>query len=339
MRDLTEIEVARAVTLIENGLKIRQVARNFHRSPSVIKRIYDRYRETGQYKRRTGQGRKRKTSQLQDRYLVLSSLRKRTATAKDLQSTLRAAHRVTIYNQTVRNRLRVADLKPRRPVRKPVCARRHKTLRLNFARDHLGWQLRHWRPVLFTDESRFRLTRCDGRVRVYRRPNERYSTTTVQEVSRFGDGSVMVWGGISLEEKTDLVVIPGSLTAERYIDIILADHVIPAAYGIGPDFLFMQDNARPHTAAITTDFLNQHEIHTMDWPAISPDLNPIEHLWDILDRRIRRRLNPPQTLQQLTEALVEEWNSIPQEVIRRLVRSMPRRCQEVIRATGGHTRY
>lgn len=339
MRDLSEIEVARAIALIENGVKIRQVARNFNRSPSVIKRVYDRYRETGRYKRRTGQGRKRKTTQIQDRYLVLSSLRKRIATAKDLQSTLRMAHQVTISDQTVRNRLREANLKPRRPVRKPVLTRHHKTMRLNFARDHLGWQLRQWRPVLFTDESRFRLTRCDGRVRVYRRPNERYSAAAVQEVSRFGDGSVMVWGGISLEEKTDLVVIPGSLTAARYIDIILSDHVIPAAYGIGPDFIFMQDNARPHTAAITIDFLNEHEIRKMDWPAISPDLNPIEHLWDILDRRIRHRPNPPQTLQQLTEALVEEWDSIPQEDIRRLVRSMPRRCQEVIRAAGGHTRY
>lgn len=88
MRDLSEIEVARAIALIENGVKIRQVARNVNRSPSVIKRVYDRYRETGRYKRRTGQGRKRKTTQIQDRYLVVSSLRKRIATAKDLQSTL-----------------------------------------------------------------------------------------------------------------------------------------------------------------------------------------------------------------------------------------------------------
>ena len=74
MRHLSEVEVARAVSLIENGFRIRQVARMFNRSPSVIKRVWDRYRETGQYKRRIGQGRKRKTTQNQDRFLVLSSL-------------------------------------------------------------------------------------------------------------------------------------------------------------------------------------------------------------------------------------------------------------------------
>ena len=139
-------------------------------------------------------------------------------------------------------------------MRKLVLSRDYKSNRLNFARDYLQWQLRYWRPVLFTGESKFRLTRCDGRLHVYRRPNERYSIATVQEVSRFGDGSVMVWGGITLEEKTDLVVIPETLTAARYVDMVLSDHVVPAAYGIGSKFLFMQDNARPHTAAITMDF-------------------------------------------------------------------------------------
>ena len=143
MRDLSEIEVARIVALIENGVKIRQVARNFNRSPSVIKRVYDHYMATGEYKRSAGQGRKRKTTRIADRYLVLSALRRRISTAKDLQNALRAAHQVTISDQTVRNRLREADLKPRRPVRKPVLTGAHKTNRLNFARDHLQWQLRH----------------------------------------------------------------------------------------------------------------------------------------------------------------------------------------------------
>ncbi|CAF4937392.1 unnamed protein product [Pieris macdunnoughi] len=208
-----------------------------------------------------------------------------------------------------------------------------------FAQNHANWQLRHWRPVLLTDESRFRLTRCDGGLRVYRRPGERYSAVAVQEYDKFGCGSVMVWGGVSLDERTDLVVIPGRLCAQTYIENVLEDHVWPAAYGMGPDFLLMQDNARPHTTAITSDYLRQQEIRVMEWPSMSPDLNPIEHIWDLLDRRIRKRPIAPQALQQLTEALIEEWERIPQEDIRRIIRSMPRRCQAVIRAHGGHTRY
>lgn len=132
--------------------------------------------------------------------------------------------------------------------------------------------------MVFTDESRFRLSNCDGRIRVYRRPGERYSAATVQEVEKFGRGSVMVWGGISLDERTDLVVIPGRLYAAGYVNMILAEHVVPAAFGIGLNFVLMQDNARPHTAAVTINFIQQLQIHVVDWPAFSPDLNLIEHV-------------------------------------------------------------
>jgi transposase len=136
-------------------------------SPFVIQRLWNRFRKTGQYVRRAGQGRNRKTIQNQDRFLVLFSLRKRTATARDLLNDLRRAHGTEISDQTVRNRLKEANLKPRRPVRAPLLMQHHKAARMRFALDHRDWQLRHWTPVLFTDEPRFRLTRCDGRVRVY----------------------------------------------------------------------------------------------------------------------------------------------------------------------------
>jgi peptidoglycan/xylan/chitin deacetylase (PgdA/CDA1 family) len=160
---------------------------------------------------------------------------------------------------------------------------------MRFALDHRDWQLRHWTPVLFTNEPRFRLTRCDcdgrvlGRVRVYRRPGERYTAATIQEVDRFGGGSVMVWAGISIDNRTDLVVVPGRLNAMDYIENILEDHVVPAAYGVGQNFILMHDNAKPHTAGVTRNFLQESGILVMEWPALSPDLSPIEYMWNELD--------------------------------------------------------
>jgi transposase len=258
MRHLSEVQVARAVALIQHGHSFRHVSRDLRVSPSVIQRLWNRFRETGQYVRRTGQGRNRKTTQNQDRFLVLSSLPKRTATARDLLNDLRRAHGIEISDQTVRNRLKEANLKPRRPVRAPRLTQHHKAARMRFALGHRDWQLRHWTPVLFIDESRFRLTRCDGRVRVYRRPGERYTAATaVQEVDRFGRGCVIVWAGISIDNRTDLVVVPGRLNAMNYIENILEDHVVPAAYGVGQNFILMQDNAKPHTAGITRNFLQE----------------------------------------------------------------------------------
>jgi len=75
----------------------------------------------------------------------------------------------------------------------------------------------------------------------------------------------------------------------------------------------------------------------LDWPAKSPHLSPIEHVWDVLGRRVRRRRNQPTNLQELNQALREEWDNIPPNVMRRYIGSMRRRCNAVIQANGGHT--
>ena len=99
----------------------------------------------------------------------------------------------------------------------------------------------------------------------------------------------------------------------------------------------MQDGTRAHTSRVITRFLEDSGIR--DWPPRSPDLNCIEHLWDLIGRRLHNRQHQPQTLQELEDALLEEWRVISQETIRRLIRSISQRCQAVIRARGGNTRY
>ena len=86
-------------------------------------------------------------------------------------------------------------------------------------------------------------------------------------------------------------------------------------------------------------FFEDNDIRVLEWPSRSPDMNPIEHLWDELDRRVRRRVAPPETLDSLAQALQEEWTAIPVDVIQNLIGSMGRRCQAVIDSRGGHTRY
>ena len=150
----------------------------------------------------------------------------------------------------------------------------------------------------------------------------------------------MMWGGNFLVDHTALHVLArGTLTAIRYRDEILRPIVRPYAGAVGPGFLLMHDNARPHVAQVCQQFLHDEGIDAMGWPAHSPDLNPIKHIWAIMSHSIHQRHVAPQTVQELTDALIQVWEEIPQENIRRLIRSMPRRCREVIQARGGHTHY
>ncbi|GFT72182.1 transposable element Tcb2 transposase [Trichonephila clavipes] len=96
---------------------------------------------------------------------------------------------------------------------------------------------------------------------------------------------VLVYGGISIDGRTDLYIIrDGPLTARRYRDEILRPIVVPYAAAIRDDFILMDDNSRPHRANLVEDSLFEEGIVRMEWPACSPDMNPIEHVWDALGR-------------------------------------------------------
>ena len=118
-------------------------------------------------------------------------------------------------------------------------------------------------------------------------PDERFAPVCVAEHDRFGGGSVMVWAGISAQGKTDLHVIDNAtLTALRYVNEILDVYVHPYAGAVGENFILMDDNARAHRARMTDHYLEQATIVRMEWPARSPDLNPIEHAWDMLQTAV-----------------------------------------------------
>ncbi|GFV40450.1 transposable element Tcb2 transposase [Trichonephila clavipes] len=149
-----------------------------------------------------------------------------------------------------------------------------------------------------------------------------------------------MYGGISIDGRTDLYIIrDGPLTARRYRDDILRPIVVPYTAAIGDDFILMDDNCRPHRANLVEDFLFEEGIVRMEWSACSPDMNQIEHVWDALARRVAGRQPPPQTLQELERALLEEWDRISQVVINSLIDSMPQRCSTLLAVRGNHTPY
>ncbi|GFW22235.1 transposable element Tcb2 transposase [Trichonephila clavipes] len=130
------------------------------------------------------------------------------------------------------------------------------------------WNVTDWQKVVFSDVSRFVLGTEDNRVRVWRRPGERYNSphSVLHHTAR--TASVIVWGdGIAYDSRSTLIVMRGTLTGQRHVDDILRPHVGLFLNGL-PGAIFQQDNARPHTARVAQDFLRHFQ--TLPWPARSP---------------------------------------------------------------------
>ncbi|GFV02852.1 transposable element Tcb2 transposase [Trichonephila clavipes] len=154
------------------------------------------------------------------------------------------------------------------------------------------------------DERRFSLSSNSHRILIWRERGSRNHPSNIIERDRYGGHGVLVWGGIMLGSRTDL-------------------HIFDA----GLQFLFMDDNAPCHRTVAAEQLLESEDMERMDWPARSPDLNPIEHVWDFLDRRLAARTLPPVTIRELRLALQDEWAAMPQQLIDTLILSMGRRCE------------
>ena len=285
-------------------------------------------------------GRERSTTRAQDRFIALQARRHRFNNATTLRSELQNATGVPLSTQTIRNRLHEAGLRSRRPAIRIPKTRHHVQERIDWARDHVTWAHNDWTPIPFTDESRFCVDFTDRRARVWRMRNESFAEVYIAEHGRMA--GLQLWCGreISAQGKTDLHVIDnGILTAQRYVNEILKVHVRPYADAIGPDFILMDDNARAHRTRITNRCLEEAAIVRLDWPARSPDLNPIEHAWDMLQTAISSRQVQPATIRELREALIEEWAQLPLHKLRRLIGGVRRRFQAVSNAHGHHTCY
>ncbi|GFX39016.1 transposable element Tcb2 transposase [Trichonephila clavipes] len=263
---LTDSEAWRVVGRLEGGQTQAEVAQAIGVSQSVISRIWNRFLETESAGRRPGQGRRRATTPNEDSFLVLTARRHRNMNATLLQQHLRSATGTTVSTQTVRNGLHGVGMYARRTA---VC------IRLT---------------------SRHRRDRRE-RIFIWRDRGSRNNPAFVHESVRFCGGGVLVYGGISIDGRTDIYIIrDGPLTARRYRDEIFRPIVVPYVAAIGDDFILMDDNSRPHRSNLVEDSLFEEGIVRRKWPMCSPDMNPIEHVWDALGRRVAGRQPPPQTL-------------------------------------------
>ena len=180
----------------------------------------------------------------------------------------------------------------------------------------------YWKHVLWSDESKFNLFGSDGKLMVWRSTMEEYDPKCTVPTVKHNGGSVMVWGCFSRSDVEDLRFTEGNMNRFLYSEI-LRKNLLQSCHRLGLEnsFVFQHDNDPKQTAGLVKDWLKQKKIETLNWPPFSPDMNPIEHLWDELERRMKK--HHLKKKKELKEILLKEWNNIGTDVREKLVDSVP----------------
>lgn len=330
----------RALIIAEHNLGVsnRQIAKKLKLNTSTVSYNIKKYSDSGSFLNKVRSGRPRATTSAQDIAIVVTSKRNRRKTAPEIAAELNATLPKPISVSTVKRRLQKAGLHGRIALRKPLLRKENKKKRMQWARLHQNWTLEDWHKVLWTDESKFELFGSRRRIFVRRSLGERAREQCIVPTVKHGGGSVMIWGCFGGTSVGELVKIEGIMRKEQYRRI-LEESAIPSGVQIlGQNFVFQQDNDPKHTSKLCQQYLQQLEregsITIMKWPPQSPDLNPIELLWEELDREVRKA--PPTSTDNMWNKLQEAWARITPETLAKLLGRMPRLCAAVIKNKGGH---
>ena len=329
---------AQIIILHKTGKSFREITKILKISLGAVQNAINRYRETGKNVDRKRSGRPRKTTQSIDNKIYAISIADRFKSASIIRAEINEQLDSPICLSTVKKRLREKGMIGRIAVKKPLLRSVNKQKRLDFAKEHLGWTVDQWKSVLWTDESKFELFGSHRRQFVRRKINERFKSQCISPTVKHGGASIMVWGCFSYSGVGSIKKIDGTMKKEQYHSI-LQFHAIPSGTRlIGHGFILQQDNDPKHTSHLCINYLKSKEddgvLKILKWPPQSPDLNPIELLWDELDRRIRDL--KPTSISRLWECMQEVWNGLESQTLRKLVERLPKLCAAIVKAKGGH---
>lgn len=256
-----------------------------------------------------------------------------------LQNEFLQSTSVNVSTHTLQQTLHEEGYYARVGKRKPFVSEPNRKIRLNWAKERLNWTS-ECETIIWSDESRFEVYGGDGRTYVWRLPNEKYDVNCLVPTFKSGRRGVMVWGCFTAHGLGPLIRVNGRQTSKDYVEL-LETYLLPFLDILDPDleYTFQDDNAPIHRARIVHKWLEENQIVHLPWPAQSPDLNPIENIWDELERRVRGRIPLPTSEAELFSFLEEEWYNIDESVYHKLVSSMPDRLYAVKKAKGNPSKY
>jgi transposase len=317
-----------ALRLKSEGKSISEIARILARSRNMV---------LNALKAKNGidnRGRIRKTSKKEDVLIVRTAKKVPFMTSKEIKMELN----LNVSDVTIRRRLLENNLRGCAAQHVPLLSKKNIQARIKFAKKHVAnTDPEKWKKVLWSDETKVNIFGSDGRHYVRRPPNASLLPKYTKKTIKHGGGSIMIWGCFSWYGPGPIYWIKQKLNADGYVDILNDVMLEYAESTMPPRWSFQQDNDPKHTSRKAKTWFRENNVDVMEWPAQSPDLNPIENLWGIVKKTIGTKKYKNKN--DLWDAIRSAWEEIPVQTCRKLVESMDRRCKEVLNKKGHTTKY
>ncbi|CAF3688027.1 unnamed protein product [Rotaria socialis] len=299
-----------------NGNNEREIAQSVLIPRTSVHYMIQKYKSTKCIGNIIGRGRKRKTTSHTDRNVK----RKIKADRQQFVGVLVKS----VYTVVAR--------------KKPYVSKINRGKRLEYAVTYREKPLGFWNSVLWSEESKFNLFGSDGKIMVWRTTAEEFNPRCTVPTVKHGGGNVKCWGCFSASGVGNLVFIDGNMTGELYRDILQKKLLQSVKkLNMNTDWYFQHDSDSKYRTSIVTNWLDRERMQRLKRPSCSPDINPIEYLWDEMERRMKK--HQPKNEKELKDILTRIWYGIEQSVLKKLVHSVPNRLNEVIRTKGYPTRY
>jgi transposase len=316
------------------GKSVTEIAKDIDFNKSTVSRCLKKHSEGCCLLRKVGSGEKKKLTDLEQRDVILKAKRDPHITRHQIRQEI---GREDVCLNTIANVIHSSSkLGSYWQTNKPFISKINQKKRVTWCKEHENCDQAYWRSVLWSDESPFVL-RYNGRKRVWRLHNQRYDKFALKGSFK-QDIKIMVWGCFGDGKVGRLYHVEGIMDAKVYMRI-LDNEMRPSYQSIfgKKRWIFQQDNDPKHKAKRTMEYLEDQNIPLMSWPAQSPDLNPIENLWSILDERCKERKS--KNAGELYQILLETWNALDRDLLLNLADSMPHRIKAVLAAKGLPTHY
>ena len=334
-KHLSTVERSAAVVLHKQGNTKQQIGQQIAVSQPTVRHWIECYDRTGEVKDEPRSGRPRMTDEAMDT-AIAAYVENNFCTPRGLKR----KYQFDPSARTIDRRLREANLFGRVARHKKRLTAEEKRARLSFAEGYLHMTEEEWMKIMFADEKKFKGDGFMGQVWV-RRPKGEADNPAYQVQKLPHPVKLNVWGCFCGRGLGYCYIFNENMDG-KLLKKILGTHLKESAelhFEQDPPELWrlLQDNDPKHKSVLVRNWLFSNGISMLEFPAYSPDLNPIENLWNDLARGVEAR--PASTVEELQDVIAEEWERTSPAYIRKLARSMHKRCQAVIDAHGNHTKY